>query len=87
MSARLAERENKVDIIAGVNLEKVDNEVASILLDLTRRDTKNSSIVIAEEFIVQARSNGNRLLKRPHRQAGFAVLKLPDIPSVLVEFL
>ncbi len=85
LSARLAERENKVDIIAGVNLENVDNEVASILLDLTRRDTKNSSIVIAEEFIVQARSNGNRLLKRPHRQAGFAVLKLPDIPSVLVE--
>ena len=85
VSARLAERENKADLIAGVNLENVDNEVASILLDLTRRDTKNTSVQFAENYVEIARENGHRLLKRPHRHAGFAVLKSPDIPSVLIE--
>ncbi len=85
ITARLAERENKVDMIAGVNLEEVDNEVSSILLDLTRRDTKNSSSFFAETYIQRARKNGHRLLRRPHRHAGFAVLKSPDIPAVLIE--
>jgi N-acetylmuramoyl-L-alanine amidase len=85
ITARLAERENKVDMIAGVNLEDVDNEVASILLDLTRRDTKNSSSFFAEAYIKRVRENGHRLLRRPHRHAGFAVLKSPDIPAVLIE--
>ncbi len=85
VTAKLAERENKVDLLAGVDLENVDNEVASILLDLTRRDTTNSSSLFAEMYVNFARKNGHRLLKRPHRQAGFAVLKSPDIPSVLIE--
>ena len=68
-----------------VTLEKVDNEVASILLDLTRRDTKNSSSSFAENYIEKARKNGHRLLRRPHRHAGFAVLKSTEIPSVLIE--
>lgn len=85
VAAKLAERENKVDIIAGINLEEVDNEVASILLDLTRRDTKNASAGIAEKLVKKVKSKGLRLLRRPHRQAGFAVLKSPDIPSILVE--
>ena len=85
ITAKLAERENKVDLIAGINLDQVDNEVASILLDLTRRDTKNSSSLFAENYIEKARKNGHRLLRRPHRHAGFAVLKSPDIPSVLIE--
>ena len=62
-----------------------DNEVASILLDLKRRDTKNSSALFAEKYVEFARKNGHRLLRRPHRHAGFAVLKSPDIPSVLIE--
>ena len=85
VTAQLAERENKADLIAGINLDKVDNEVASILLDLKRRDTKNSSALFAEEYVELARKNGHRLLRRPHRHAGFAVLKSPDIPSVLIE--
>ncbi len=85
ITARLAERENKVDLIAGVNLEDVDNEVASILLDLNRRDTKNSSSLFAENYVNIARKNGHRLLRRPHRHAGFAVLKSTEIPSVLIE--
>jgi len=85
ITARLAERENKVDLIAGVNLQDVDNEVASILLDLNRRETKNSSALFAESYVNIARKNGHRLLRRPHRHAGFAVLKSTDIPSVLIE--
>ena len=85
ITAKLAERENKVDLIAGVNLQDVDNEVASILLDLNRRETKNSSSLFAESYVNLVRKNGHRLLKRPHRHAGFAVLKSTDIPSVLIE--
>ena len=85
ITARLAERENKVDLIAGVNLRDVDNEVASILLDLNRRETKNSSSLFAESYVNIVRKNGHRLLRRPHRHAGFAVLKSTDIPSVLIE--
>ena len=50
VTAQLAERENKADLIAGINLDKVDNEVASILLDLKRRDTKNSSAIVSLIF-------------------------------------
>ncbi|RPH05979.1 MAG: N-acetylmuramoyl-L-alanine amidase [Alphaproteobacteria bacterium TMED93] len=84
VTAMLAERENKVDLIAGIDKE-VDNEVFSILLDLQRRDTKNASASFAEIYVNKVRKNGYRSLRRPHRQAGFAVLKSPDIPSVLVE--
>lgn len=85
ITAKLAERENKVDLIAGVNLKDVDNEVASILLDLNRRETKNSSSLFAESYVNIVRKNGHRTLRRPHRHAGFAVLKSTDIPSVLIE--
>ena len=63
----------------------MDNEVASILLDLNRRETKNSSSLFAESYVNIVRKNGHRLLRRPHRHAGFAVLKSTDIPSVLIE--
>ena len=85
VTAMLAERENKVDLIAGIDTAKVDNEVFSILLDLQRRDTKNASSSFAEIYVRKIRKNGYRALKRPHRHAGFAVLKSPDIPSVLIE--
>ena len=85
VTAMLAERENKVDLIAGIDSNKVDNEVFSILLDLQRRDTKNASASFAEIYVSKIRDNGYRALRRPHRHAGFAVLKSPDIPSVLVE--
>ena len=85
VTAMLAERENKVDLIAGIDIKKVDNEVFSILLDLQRRDTKNASSSFAEIYVDKIRKNGYRALRRPHRHAGFAVLKSPDIPSVLIE--
>ena len=81
----LAESENKSDLIGGIDLENVEKDVSDILIDLSRRETKNSSIEFAELFVLTFEKNDIKLLRRPHRQAGFAVLKAPDIPSVLIE--
>ncbi|MDB9971887.1 N-acetylmuramoyl-L-alanine amidase [Alphaproteobacteria bacterium] len=85
LSQALADRENKSDLIAGLDLGELDKAVSDILIDLSRREAKNSSIAFAELFIDKLKKNKINLLRRPHRQAGFAVLKAPDIPSVLIE--
>lgn len=84
-TAKLAARENRSDIIAGVDLEVEDKEVANILVDLARRDTMNQSKFFAEKLVKNFKSQNIRTLQNPHRHAGFAVLKAPDVPSVLVE--
>ena len=84
-TAKLAARENRSDIIAGVDLDTEDDEVANILVDLAMRDTMNQSNYFAEKLVGNFKSNGVEILERPHRSAGFAVLKAPDIPSILVE--
>lgn len=84
-TAKLAARENQVDLIAGVDLSHEDKDVASILIDLAMRDTMNQSKFFANTVVSKMRVNGIQILERPHRYAGFAVLKAPDIPSVLVE--
>jgi len=81
----LAEKENKSDIIAGFDLEQHPADVSSILVSLAQRETNNSSARAANAIVKEWRSRGLTLLRKPHRQAGFAVLKAPDIPSVLVE--
>jgi N-acetylmuramoyl-L-alanine amidase len=83
LAARLAERENKADIIGGLDLSHQDEMVADILIDLTRRETKEESSKLAD--LVLAKMRGVKLLGNSHRFAGFAVLKAPDIPSVLIE--
>jgi len=83
-AAQLAQKENKADLLAGVDLSHEDKEVAGILLDLARRETKNKSIILAEKLIISLNSK-IQLLTNPHRFAGFAVLKAPDIPSALIE--
>ena len=85
LSQALADRDNKSDLIAGLDLDDLDKEVSDILIDLSRRETKNSSISFAELFIDYLEKQNFNLLRRPHRQAGFAVLKAPDVPSVLIE--
>lgn len=82
---KLAARENKADLIAGVDLSTEDEEVANILVDLTMRDTMNQSKFFANTIVSEMAGNGLKTLERPHRYAGFAVLKAPDIPSVLIE--
>lgn len=84
-TAKLAARENRADLIAGVDLSHEDKEVANILIDLAMRDTMNQSKFFANTIVKQAQRNGIQLLEKPHRFAGFAVLKAPDIPSVLIE--
>ena len=82
---RLAARENRADLIAGVDLSHEDKDVANILIDLAMRDTMNQSKFFANTVVKKAKGRGIRLLERPHRFAGFAVLKAPDVPSVLLE--
>jgi N-acetylmuramoyl-L-alanine amidase len=84
-TAKLAARENRADLIAGVDLSHEDKEVANILIDLAMRDTMNQSKFFANTIVKQAQRQGIELLEKPHRFAGFAVLKAPDIPSVLIE--
>lgn len=84
-TARLAARENQVDLIAGVDLSHEDKDVANILIDLAMRDTMNQSKFFANTVVAKMRSQGIKILEKPHRSAGFAVLKAPDIPSVLIE--
>lgn len=83
-AAALAERENKVDIITGLDLNTTDADVASILIDLTQRETMNKSTILADAIVESLHPKINRLPKT-HRFAGFRVLKAPDVPSVLVE--
>lgn len=80
----LAARENRADALAGVVLDPTDDMVASILIDLAQRDTKNQSRLIADH-LVTALGGVTRMLSNSHRQAGFAVLTAPDVPSALVE--
>lgn len=82
---KLAARENKADLIAGLDLSVEDEDVANILVNLAMRDTMNQSKFFANTVVSTFDTGGLRLLERPHRYAGFAVLKAPDIPSVLVE--
>jgi N-acetylmuramoyl-L-alanine amidase len=84
-TAKLAARENQVDLIAGVDLSHEDKDVANILIDLAMRDTMNQSKFLANTLVKTMKSRSIKLLPDPHRYAGFAVLKAPDIPSVLIE--
>jgi N-acetylmuramoyl-L-alanine amidase len=82
---KLAARENKADLIGGVDLSHEDKDVANILIDLVMRDTMNQSKFFANTIVTQMNKAGVKTLERPHRFAGFAVLKAADIPSVLIE--
>ncbi len=83
-AAALARKENKADIIAGIDLNDQSKTVAKILIDLRQRLTKNDSVTLAKGLVKELRGS-MRLLRNNHRFAGFAVLKAPDIPSVLIE--
>jgi N-acetylmuramoyl-L-alanine amidase len=83
-AARLAEAENKADVIAGVDLSAEANEVGNILIDLAQRETQNRSVVFARSIVGELAGKGS-LHTRRLRSAGFRVLKAPDVPSVLLE--
>jgi N-acetylmuramoyl-L-alanine amidase len=81
---KLANRENKADILNGVNLSGENNDVTSILVDLAQRETMNASSNFAT--ILKRESNGLVPFRTGfHRMADLAVLKAPDMPAVLME--
>ena len=83
-AARLAEAENKADVIAGVDLTAEPGDVANILVDLAQRETKTYSAQFARTLVGELKATA-RLHKNPLKAAGFKVLTAPDVPSVLVE--
>jgi len=84
-SARwLAKKENEADLIGGVNLAIKDPYLARTLLDLSQTATINDSLKLAKHVLKEV-GNINKLHRGHVEQAGFAVLKSPDIPSILVE--
>ncbi len=83
-AARLAESENRADVIAGIDLTEEPSDVADILIDLARRETKMFSNHFARLLLGEMKGNV-RLHPSPLKSAGFRVLKAPDVPSVLVE--
>jgi N-acetylmuramoyl-L-alanine amidase len=84
-TAKLAEKENSADLIAGVDLSVEDEQIAFILGDFLMTETLNQSKFFANTLVASMKDANVSVLDNTHRYAGFAVLKAPDIPSVLVE--
>ncbi|MDD3181594.1 MAG: N-acetylmuramoyl-L-alanine amidase [Alphaproteobacteria bacterium] len=80
----LADKENHADVIGGVNIPVEDKDVAAILFDLAARRTRNTAQRVKVGFI---KGMGRRwtLLEQPMRAANFAVLRSPEVPSLLIE--
>ena len=84
-AARLASRENRSDLIAGVDMTAENDDVTSILIDLAQRETMNSSAQFAALLQREMVGAGVPFRSHFHRFAGFLVLKAPDVPAILLE--
>lgn len=82
-AAALAARENRADIINGINLGNESTDVSSILIDLAQRETINASARFAD--LVKREGTGVPFKRDYHQMAGLAVLKAPDMPAILFE--
>jgi N-acetylmuramoyl-L-alanine amidase len=80
----MANKENAADLIGGVNIKNHDRQLASVLLDLSTTAQISDSMKVAKAVLGEI-GGINRLHKNSVEQAGFAVLKAPDIPSILIE--
>jgi N-acetylmuramoyl-L-alanine amidase len=83
-AARLASKENRADILAGIDLSNQEYIVTEILIDLAQRDANNKSIEVAD-LMVDELGAVTKMARQRRSQAGFVVLKSPDMPSVLIE--
>ncbi len=83
-AAELAAKENKADILIGMDLSSESKDVTNILIDLAQRETMNFSTRFANLLVPDMKPK-IRLTRNSHRYAGFVVLKAPDVPSVLIE--
>lgn len=84
-SQKLAERHDRADLLAGVDLSEQDDEIAGILMDLARTETAPRADRLADHLVTGLLDSIGKMHKKPRLEAGFSVLKAPDIPSVLVE--
>jgi N-acetylmuramoyl-L-alanine amidase len=80
----LAKKENRSDIIGGLDLQTENKEVTDILIDLAQRESKNHAVFFSKKAVAQLKPV-TLMTGKPMRSAGFMVLKAPDIPSVLIE--
>ncbi len=80
----LAQKENRADVIAGMDLGKQTDEVSNVLINLAQRESKNQAMFFAKKAIAEIKPI-TEMTSKPIRSAGFVVLKAPDVPSVLVE--
>lgn len=85
VAAALAAKENRADVLRGVNLGEQSGDVSAILVDLTQRETMNSSSRFADLLQHELAGEGIAFRTTYHRFAGLAVLKAPDVPAVLLE--
>jgi N-acetylmuramoyl-L-alanine amidase len=83
-AAALAQTENKVDILAGVDLGEQVVEVADVLIELVQRESKNHANLFSRSALRELKGV-TTMTGKPLRSAGFFVLKAPDVPSVLIE--
>ena len=80
----IAKKENSSDLIGGISLDDKDDMIASVLLDLSQTATIQDSLELGSDVLSHI-GKVSRLNNRKVQQAGFAVLKAPDMPSILIE--
>lgn len=84
-AAALAERHDRDDLLAGVDLTDQDDTVALVLMDMARTETTPRTDRLADDLVTAIKAAQIKMHRHPHQTAGFSVLKSPDLPSVLVE--
>jgi len=84
-SEQLAERHDRADLLAGVDLSGNDDEVAGVLMDLARDETQPRADKLAAALQAAIQAKGIRMHHHPVQEAAFSVLKSADIPSLLLE--
>jgi N-acetylmuramoyl-L-alanine amidase len=80
----LAQKENKADVIGGIDMGQQNEQVADILIDLVQRESKNHALLFSRSALEQLQGV-TTMTGKPLRSAGFMVLRAPDVPSVLIE--
>ena len=81
----MAERHERDDLLAGIDLSAQDDLVATVLMDMARTETKPRTDRLALALETAIKAAELRMHRKPRQEGGFSVLKSPDIPSVLLE--
>lgn len=84
-SARLAERHDRADLLAGIDLTGQDDVLASVMMEMARAETQPRADRLAQALVTEIRARGGKMHRHPIQGAAFSVLKSPDIPSLLLE--